>query len=101
MKQDSSLQFVAYKMIYMDFCRYIAKTNGYLDRNIEKNQIVVVWLRQFNFFQMRGDCQIVRPGVLSHPEDQARACGVSQKDVDYMAQAFLPECFFFEKPVKG
>jgi serine/threonine-protein kinase HipA len=30
-----------------------------------------------------------------------RACGVSEKDVDYMAQAFLPECFFFEKPVEG
>jgi len=29
-----------------------------------------------------------------------RACGVSAKDVDYMAQAFLPECFFFEKPVE-
>ena len=28
-----------------------------------------------------------------------RACGVSAKDIEYMAQAFLPECFFFEKPV--
>ena len=28
------------------------------------------------------------------------ACGVSAKDVDYMAQAFLPECFFFEKRVE-
>ncbi|MBI3045292.1 MAG: type II toxin-antitoxin system HipA family toxin [Betaproteobacteria bacterium] len=27
-----------------------------------------------------------------------RACGVSAKDIEYMAQAFLPECFFFEKP---
>ena len=27
-----------------------------------------------------------------------RACGVSAKDVEYMAQAFLPEYFFFEKP---
>ncbi len=26
------------------------------------------------------------------------ACGVAEKDVDYMAQAFLPECFFFERP---
>lgn len=30
-----------------------------------------------------------------------RACGVSAKDVEYMAQAFLPECFFFEKPPEG
>jgi serine/threonine-protein kinase HipA len=30
-----------------------------------------------------------------------RACGVSAKDVEYMAQAFLPECFFFEKPVEA
>ena len=30
--------------------------------------------------------------------DHFRACGVSEKDVDYMAQAFLPACFFFEKP---
>jgi len=29
-----------------------------------------------------------------------RACGVSAKDIEYMAQAFLPECFFFEKPVE-
>jgi serine/threonine-protein kinase HipA len=26
------------------------------------------------------------------------ACGVSAKDIDYIAPAFLPECFFFEKP---
>jgi len=26
---------------------------------------------------------------------------VSEKDVDYMAQAFLPECFFFEKQMEG
>lgn len=26
------------------------------------------------------------------------ACGVSLKDIDYIAPAFLPECFFFEKP---
>jgi serine/threonine-protein kinase HipA len=30
--------------------------------------------------------------------DHFLACGVSEKDVDYMAQAFLPECFFFQKP---
>lgn len=54
MKQDSSLEFVAYMLIYIYFCRYIAKYNGYLDRNIEKNQIVVVWLRQFQFFQTQG-----------------------------------------------
>jgi serine/threonine-protein kinase HipA len=30
--------------------------------------------------------------------DRFRACGVSAKDVEYIAQAFLPECFFFEKP---
>ncbi|MFZ5558854.1 MAG: type II toxin-antitoxin system HipA family toxin [Pseudomonadota bacterium] len=29
-----------------------------------------------------------------------RVCGVSAKDVEYMAQAFLPECFFFEKPLE-
>jgi serine/threonine-protein kinase HipA len=26
------------------------------------------------------------------------ACGVSTKDVDYVAPAMLPECFFFERP---
>lgn len=25
------------------------------------------------------------------------ACGVSAKDIEYIAQAFLPECFFFER----
>jgi serine/threonine-protein kinase HipA len=33
--------------------------------------------------------------------DHFHACGVSEKDVDYMAPAILPECFFFEKPVEG
>jgi serine/threonine-protein kinase HipA len=28
------------------------------------------------------------------------ACGVSSKDIDYIAQAFLPECFFFDKPMQ-
>ena len=32
--------------------------------------------------------------------DHFRACGVSEKDVEYMAQAFLPECFFLEKPLE-
>lgn len=30
--------------------------------------------------------------------DHFRACRVSAKDVEYIAPAFLPECFFFEKP---
>jgi len=30
--------------------------------------------------------------------EQFLGCGVSAKDVEYIAQAFLPECFFFEKP---
>ncbi|MGH8771465.1 MAG: type II toxin-antitoxin system HipA family toxin, partial [Burkholderiales bacterium] len=30
--------------------------------------------------------------------DHFLACGVSAKDVEYMAPAFLPESFFFEKP---
>jgi serine/threonine-protein kinase HipA len=29
------------------------------------------------------------------------ACGVSAKDVGYIAPAFLPECFFFEKPLES
>ncbi len=33
--------------------------------------------------------------------DHFLACGVSAKDVEYMAQAFLPASFFFEKPVEG
>lgn len=33
--------------------------------------------------------------------DHFLACGVSRKDIGYMAQAFLPECFFFEMPVEG
>ena len=28
--------------------------------------------------------------------DHFRACGVSEKDTEYIAPAFLPECFFFE-----
>jgi serine/threonine-protein kinase HipA len=28
-------------------------------------------------------------------------CGVSAKDVEYIAPAILPECFFFERPPDG
>jgi len=30
--------------------------------------------------------------------EHLHACGVSAKDIEYIAPAFLPECFFFEKP---
>ncbi len=30
-----------------------------------------------------------------------RACGVSAQDIDYIAPAFLPDCFFFETPPAG
>ena len=30
--------------------------------------------------------------------DRFRVSGVSEKDVEFIAPAFLPECFFFEKP---
>ena len=33
--------------------------------------------------------------------DHFRACSVSEKDIDHLAQAFLPECFFFEKPLEN
>ena len=33
--------------------------------------------------------------------DHFHASGVSEKDIEYIAPAFLPECFFFEKPVEG
>src|SRR5258706_1139459 len=33
--------------------------------------------------------------------DHFHACGASEKDVDTIAKAFLPECFFFEKPVEN
>lgn len=28
-------------------------------------------------------------------------CGVSRQDIDFIAPAFLPSCFFFDKPVSG
>jgi serine/threonine-protein kinase HipA len=31
--------------------------------------------------------------------DDFHACGVSAKDIEYIAPAFLPESFFFEKPL--
>ena len=31
--------------------------------------------------------------------DHFHACGVSAKDIEYIAPAFLPESFFFEKPL--
>ncbi len=33
--------------------------------------------------------------------DHFHACGVSAKDIEYIAQAFLPECFFLEKPAEA
>jgi serine/threonine-protein kinase HipA len=30
-----------------------------------------------------------------------RGFGVSAKDTEYIAPAFLPECLFFEKPPEG
>lgn len=84
MKQGSSLRFVVYMLIYINFCRYIAKNNGYLGRNIEKNQIVVVWLRRFKLFQMLRNGQLVRRGVLGDPEKLAIACDERLRlDLDY------------------
>ncbi len=36
--------------------------------------------------------------VARHWRESFRACGVSAKDLDYIAPAILPECFFFENP---
>ncbi len=36
--------------------------------------------------------------TLRNWRDHFRACGVSVKDVEYIAPAFLPECFIFDKP---
>jgi len=35
--------------------------------------------------------------VVSQWRSSFYACGVSAKDVDYIAAAILPDCFFFEK----
>ena len=35
--------------------------------------------------------------VVRHWRESFFACGVSAKDVDYIAPAILPGCFFFEK----
>jgi serine/threonine-protein kinase HipA len=29
------------------------------------------------------------------------ACGVSANDIEYIAPAFLPQCFFFKRPLEG
>jgi serine/threonine-protein kinase HipA len=34
--------------------------------------------------------------VVRHWRESFFACGVSAKDIDHVAPAFLPECFFFE-----
>lgn len=39
--------------------------------------------------------------TLRNWQDHFHACGVSARDTDYVAPAFLPECFFFQKPVEG
>jgi len=33
--------------------------------------------------------------------DHFQTAGVSARDIDYIAPAFLPECFFFQKPVES
>jgi len=35
--------------------------------------------------------------VVRHWRDTFFACGVSAKDIDYIAPAMLPDCFFFER----
>ncbi|WP_244883600.1 hypothetical protein [Variovorax paradoxus] len=35
--------------------------------------------------------------VVRHWRDGFFACGVLVKDIDYIAAAILPDCFFFEK----
>jgi serine/threonine-protein kinase HipA len=36
--------------------------------------------------------------VVRHWRDSFFSCGVSARDIDYIAQAILPDCFFFETP---
>jgi len=36
-------------------------------------------------------------GVVRQWRDTFFACGVSARDVDFIAPAFLPDCFFFER----
>ncbi len=40
-------------------------------------------------------------GTLRDWRKHFRASGVSAKDIEYIAPAFLPECFFIEKPVQA
>ncbi len=35
--------------------------------------------------------------VVRHWRDSFFACGVSAKDIDYIAPAILPDCFFFDR----
>lgn len=39
--------------------------------------------------------------VVRHWRDSFFACGVSAKDIDYIAPAILPDCFFFERRPDG
>ena len=39
-------------------------------------------------------------GTLQNWRDHFRACAVSAKDIEYIAPAFLPDCFFLERPVE-
>ena len=40
-------------------------------------------------------------GVIRGWREHFHACGVSPHDIDYIAPAFLPPCFFYEEPVQG
>ena len=40
-------------------------------------------------------------GVIRGWREHFHECGVSSHDVDYLAPAFLPPCFFYEEPVQG
>ena len=39
-------------------------------------------------------------GTVRSWRDHFRACSVAAKDIEYIAPAFLPECFFFERPAE-
>ena len=47
--------------------------------------------------EARGEIDRVVDAV-RHWRDNFFACGVSAKDIDYIAAAILPDCFFIESP---
>ena len=96
-EDDGTIRIVASTNVYGD----LAMTIGTYGRTARVYNLLSLCER-FGLTNELAKVQIDRlVATLRDWRDHFRACGVSAKDIDYIAPALLPECFFFERPVEA